>query len=146
MKLKFYNTELKPTITMLMSIKAQGRHSRAISKFVKLLSVKFDTYSKDEHDLLKEYCLVDDDGELVTTTKDGHSFVKWLPGKQTDALIAQNELSNEINVVDLTEYEPHLKHLIVALNQSDAFFNGVEAQAYDSLLDKLEAIKINENE
>lgn len=142
MKIEFYNAELKPMIEMLMGVKAKGRNSRAVSKFVKLVSAKFETYAKDEQELLKECCLVDDSGELVTTTKDGNTFVSWLPGKQTDAVIAQNELANEKNVIDLTEYEPHLKHLIVALDESDAFLSGVEAQLYDLLLDKLEDIEI----
>ncbi|ANZ98104.1 hypothetical protein BFC20_10505 [Brochothrix thermosphacta] len=144
MKIEFYNAELKPMIEMLMGVKAKGRNSRAVSKFVKLISTKFETYAKDEQELLKEYCLVDDSGELVTTTKEGNTFVSWLPGKQPDAVIAQNELANEKNVIDLTEYEPHLKHLIVALDESDAFLSGVEAQLYDLLLDKLEDIEIEE--
>ena len=144
MKIEFYNAELKPMIEMLMGVKAKGRNSRAVSKFVKLISTKFETYAKDEQELLKEYCLVDDSGELVTTTKEGNTFVTWLPGKQPDAVIAQNELANEKNVIDLTEYEPHLKHLIVALDESDAFLSGVEAQLYDLLLDKLEDIEIEE--
>ncbi len=144
MKIEFYNAELKPMIEMLMGVKAKGRNSRAVSKFVKLVSAKFETYAKDEQELLKEYCLVDDGGELVTTTKEGNTFVSWLPGKQAEAVIAQNELANEKNVIDLTEYEPHLKHLIVALDESDAFLSGVEAQLYDLLLDKLEDIEIEE--
>ncbi|WP_413491433.1 DUF1617 family protein [Brochothrix thermosphacta] len=144
MKIEFYNAELKPMIEMLMGVKAKGRNSRAVSKFVKLISTKFETYAKDEQELLKEYCLVDDSGELVTTTKEGNTFVTWLPGKQPDAVIAQNELANEKNVIDLTEYEPHLKHLIVALDESDAFLSGVEAQLYDLVLDKLEGIEIEE--
>ncbi|WP_413506338.1 DUF1617 family protein [Brochothrix thermosphacta] len=144
MKIEFYNAELKPMIEMLMNVKAKGRNSRAVSKFVKLVSTKFETYAKDEQELLKEYCLVHESGELVTTTKEGNTFVTWLPGKQPDAVIAQNELANEKNVIDLTEYEPHLKHLIVALDESDAFLSGVEAQLYDLVLDKLEGIEIEE--
>lgn len=141
MKIKLINGDLANIYNMLMKIEAKKKQARAVNKFSDRIMDKVNENKKDELELLKEYCELDEDGK-VKVDNDGNSHL--LKDKQAEGLLAINEMRNEECVIDLTEFEPFFDSLMSALNNSDALLSGLELKAYDILLDKLEEIKAKE--
>lgn len=144
MEITFKNTELVAVFNLLVRMGGKGRKARAISKFTILMQSKIEEYASFEKDLLKEYCVCDEFGEVVLSEDGKYTFID---SNTQEGLLALKELQEEICVIDLTEFSPFLEYLIEALEESDLLLAGREALAYDLLMDKLEFIKkeVNEN-
>lgn len=138
MKIIFKNVELPAVFNLLVRMGGKGRKARAISKFTIIMQSKLQEYGSFEKELLEEYCICDESGEVKVTEDGGYEF---LDGKNDDGLTALQELQEDVCVIDLTEFEPFLKYLVQALEESDLVLAGRDALAYDLLMDKLEAIE-----
>ena len=98
---------------------------------------KFEKYSTDELETLKEYCLLTENGEVDV---DENGIFTFLDGKKDEGTKALFELKNEECIVDLTEFKPFLDPLINALNNGCQDLQGVQMDVLDNLVTKLENI------
>jgi len=140
MLIKIKNTELNAIILFLNKVAAKGKEARAISKFKKLLLEKNEEFSGDEVELLKEYCVLQEDGNLQV---DENGKVTFLEEKAECGRQAHVELQEEEVAINLTAYTL-FDVLITALENTDLELSGTDADVYDLLLDKLEEIKEEE--
>lgn len=138
MQISLRNKELAPIINLLNKMTAKGRSARAISRFHKIMMNKVNEFQEDELSTFKEYCELDEKGEVIISA-DG--IVTFLDGQKEDGVNAHNELKDEINVIDLTEFEPFVEFLINALENSDSDLNITEMDTLDNLLTKLEDLR-----
>lgn len=138
MKISLKNSDLAPIVNLLNKTTAKGRAARAISRFHKIMMNKVNEFQEDELSTFKEYCELDDKGEVTIS---GNGIVTFLDGKQEEGLEAHNELKEEVNIIDLTEYEPFIDFLISALENSDSDLNITEMDTLDNLLTKLEELR-----
>lgn len=119
------------------AIKAKGRKSRALVKFGKILTAKIQDLQEEEKALIAEYFEVGTDGNAK---QDDEGNPIALEGADTtvysDEWVA---LHKEESVIDLTEYQPYMEHLMAALEDWDEPINGFDAVMYDELLDILES-------
>lgn len=124
---------------LISAVKAKGRQSRAITKFGKLLTEKLAELQEDEKELISQYYEVDGDGNAK---KDDDGNLVLLDGAILEGYDADwNDLHAEQVVINMTEYQPHLTHLITCLLDWDQELSGVDAVVYDELLDLLEGIE-----
>lgn len=137
MKIKFEKGKVAGFYNLIMIVKVKGRKARALAKFGKLLDPKVKELLEDERALIAEYYEVGDDGNSKKD-KDGKPIL--LEGADGEAYQKEWEsLHEEDMVVDLTEYEPYMEHLLAGLNDWDEPINGMDALVYDELLDILES-------
>ena len=123
---------------LISDVKAKGRQSRAITKFRKLLTEKLAELQDDEKLLIAQYYEVDDEGNAK---KDDEGNPISLEDVDTDSYTEDwDDLHDESVVIDLTEYQPYLPHLISSLLDWDQELSGANAVIYDELLDLLEEI------
>lgn len=137
MQLVLKNKELTSIIKLLNVTTAKGRDARAVARFRKIMMDKLNVYHEEEMAMFKEYCELNEDGEVIVS--DG--TVTFLDGKRDDCLQAQEELINEENIVDLTEFEPFIEFLMSALENSESNLNISEMDTLDNLLTKLEELR-----
>lgn len=137
MQLVLKNKELTSIIKLLNVTTAKGRSARAVARFRKIMMDKLNVYHEEEIGMFKEYCKLNEDGEVIVS--DG--TVTFLKGEKDNCLQAQEELINEENIVDLTEFEPFIEFLMSALENSESNLNISEMDTLDNLLTKLEELR-----
>lgn len=127
---------------LISAVKAKGRQSRAVTKFGKLLTEKLGELQSDEKSLIAQYYEVDEDGNAK---KDSDGNLVLLDDAILEDCDAEwNNLHAEQTVINITEYQPHLTHLITCLLDWDQELSGVDAVIYNELLDLLETIEIKD--
>lgn len=137
MELLLKNADVVPFVNLLQGAVASGKEARAVARFRKILMNKFEQYSTDELETLKEYCLLTENGEVDV---DENGIFTFLDGKKDEGTKALFELKNEECIVDLTEFKPFLDPLINALNNGCQDLQGVQMDVLDNLVTKLENI------
>lgn len=138
------NRELLLYYQILSAVKAKGRKARAISKLKKLFGLKIEGWQEDQRILIGEHYVQDKDGN-AKSDDDGKLLLQ--PGGDRQVYLHEREeLDNEESIVDLTEFNPYMEHLIAALEEWDEPINGADADVYDELMDKLEVLKIKDAE
>lgn len=121
---------------LISAVKAKGRQSRAVTKFGKLLTEKLGELQSDEKSLIAQYYEVDEDGNAK---KDSDGNLVLLDDAILEDYDAEwDDLHEETTVIDLTEYQPHLQHLIAGLLDWNQVLSGADAVIYDELMDQLE--------
>lgn len=143
MKLKLLNGELAPFLNLISGTIASGKKARSVSRFKKILLAKFEAYSEEEREILKEYAVLDGNGEA--SIGEGGS-INFIPEKKAEGIKALMEFRNEELVISLVEFEPNLANLISALEESEQKLTGGQMDVLDELLTKLEELgKDDEN-
>lgn len=138
MKIELHNYELISWLNLLSGTTAKGKQARAVARFKKILLDKFELYREDELDLLKGFCVLNKNNE-VDVSEDG-TFT-FLDGKKIEGSQALIELKNEEVVIDLTEFEPFVDSLVLALDNSEQELIGEQMNVLDELVVKLENLK-----
>lgn len=133
--LKFKNNELVNVANFLVSIPLKSKASRARTALVQKLSLKNDEFRKFQKELLEKYAQKDDSGELI---QDENGSYPWIKETKAEAVEALTELNNEEVYINIEEYRPNMKLLILALDNLDMELSGQEAVAYNLLMDQLE--------
>ncbi|SOB47832.1 conserved hypothetical protein [Lactococcus piscium] len=124
---------------LISAVKAKGRQSRAVTKFGKLLTKKLAELQEDEKELIARFFEVTEDGNAK---KDDEGNLVLLDGAILEDYDAEwDDLHAESVVIDLTEYQTYLTHLITCLLDWDQELSGVDAVIYNELLDLLEGIE-----
>lgn len=129
---------------LISAVKAKGRQSRAVTKFGQILTEKLTELQEDEKSLIAQYYEVDGDGNA---NKDDEGNLVSLDGVNSDSYTEDwSDLHAEATVIDLTEYQTYLTHLISGLLDWDQELSGADAIIYDELLDLLEGIETKDAE
>ena len=123
MKLSIVNKDLKKTVEFLSDIELSGRSSRARVKLNDRLSEKLTDFSVEFSKMKQTF------DEL----KDTEQYEKL--DNQIEQL---NELTSEVSIVDMGEYEHLLGSLKTDLEDYPHVLKGDDAVAHDIVLDALE--------
>lgn len=122
---------------LAQNVKAKGRKARALVKFGKLVAIKVQELQDEEKALNAEYYEVDETGN---GKRDEKGELIALEGADTEVYSTEwTALHEEKVIIDLTEYQPYMEHLLAGLNDWDEPINGMDALVYDELLDILES-------
>lgn len=136
MKIILKNEMLVASINFLQSIKLKGKASRARTKLVNLITESVSQLSESELALMKEYGELDDQGEPIKLENGNYKIKKATNSefqKEHAALLREDaEISGPT-------YADHLKDCLDFLDNYDGELSGTDAQAYDVLLDAMEA-------
>ena len=129
MKLSIVNKDLKKTVEFLNGIELSGKSSRARVKLNDRLSEKLTDFSVEFSKMKQTF------DEL----KDTEQYEKL------DNQIKQlNELTSEVSVVDMGEYEHLLGSLKTDLEDYPHVLKGDDAVAHDIVLDALEGNNVTQ--
>ena len=134
MQVKIENQKLAQSINLLYNLSLKGKQSRHRSKFIKTLQERLQEFVRDEKELLKEHCNLDENGNPKTI----ENGTKW-DVKDLDAFVKEKkELYEEERVFDGGDAQEMLKTVKEVLLNCDKEFTGAEAEIYDYLCDQFE--------
>ena len=129
MKLSIVNKDLKKTVEFLSDIELSGKSSRARVKLNDRLSEKLTDFSVEFSKMKQTF------DEL----KDTEQYEKL--DNQIEQL---NELTSEVSIVDMGEYEHLLGSLKTDLEDYPHVLKGDDAVAHDIVLDALEGNNVTQ--
>jgi len=136
MKIKLENRHIITLIPFLQSMKLRGERSRARSKFLALAMTSYESLHLSEVELLKEYAVLDESGELLQT--DGAFTLKEETALEYH--IEREKLFSEIAEIEGGTYTAHLELMRQILDDYDEDLSGETATLYDALWDSLEVV------
>jgi hypothetical protein len=136
MKIKLENRHIITLIPFLQSMKLRGERSRARSKFLALAMTSYESLHSSEVELLKEYAVLDESGELLQT--DGAFTLKEETALEYH--IEREKLFSEIAEIEGGTYTAHLELMRQILDDYDEDLSGETATLYDALWDSLEVV------
>lgn len=130
MKITMKNRDLAKAIRFLNSLNLKGKDSRSRSKFIRLLEKYFEELKDDELELLKEFNLLDENGNIKQETNDTESIRLF----NTE----QEKLYSEQVVINCEDNIDRMNTLKEVLENLDTELSGDDAYIYDYLLDEME--------
>ena len=130
MKITMKNRDLAKAINFLNSLNLKGKDSRSRSKFIRLLEKYFEELKDDELELLKEFDLLDENGNIKQDTNDTDSIRLFN--------IEQEKLYSEQVVINCEDIIDRMNTLKEVLENLDTELSGDDAYIYDYLLDEIE--------
>ena len=136
MKLKLANKHLILLVPFLQGLKLKGERSRARSKFLALAMTSYESLHLSEVELLKEYAVLDESGELLQT--DGAFTLKEETAFEYH--IEREKLFSEIAEIEGGTYTAHLELMRQILADYDEDLSGENAALYDALCDSFEEV------
>lgn len=131
MKISLKNSELAVAIKFMKEMPLKGTDSRHRTKFVKLLTSAYEDFSESEKELLKEFNLLDEAGNIIEADKQSVADVQAF-------LVPQKELYAEQVVIEGGQYANNITEIPRILKEYDGELDGAEADIYDTLLDEFE--------
>lgn len=130
MKITMKNKDLAKAINFLNSLNLKGKDSRSRSKFIRLLEKYFEELKDDELELLREFDLLDENGNIKQDTSDTDSIRLFN--------IEQEKLYSEQVVINCEDIIDRMNTLKEVLENLDTELSGDDAYIYDYLLDEIE--------
>lgn len=137
MQVKIKNAYLGQAISLLFNLSLKGKQSRHRTKFIKLLDARLKEYAESEMELLKEYAVLDDKGEIVQT-EDKKGVKLKDPGQAAECQKELEELREEELVIEGGDAQGMLKTVKAVLDECDKEFKGAEATTYDYLCEQFD--------
>lgn len=131
MFIKIANKNLGKTMQLLINLDLKGRKSRMRTRLVRLIEQQLERVSKEEHDMLLEYCKIDGNGnpkiteEGIWDLKEDASFEEFVKDR--------TEFSTEKVLIGGLEYKDALQSVGESLLDSEETYSGEEAFFYDEL-------------
>ena len=135
MRIQLKNQYLVPLIPFLRDIKLRGERSRARSKFLALALVAYGALHESEVDLLKEYAVLDENGN-PKAAEDGSFSLR--DGVLGEYMAERNKLFNEVAEIDGGTYAEHFALMRRILLDYDEELIGENAELYNALCDAFE--------
>ena len=135
MNIKLKNRYLVPLVPFLQGMKLKGAQSRARSKFLNLALGAYEQLHASELELVKEYAVLDADGEPVCA-EDGSFTLR--DGTAKDYVLERGKLFSEVAEIEGGTYTTHLETMQQVLADYDAELDGDTAALYDALMDAFE--------
>lgn len=130
MKITMKNRDLAKAIKFLNSLNLKGKDSRSRSKFIRLLERYFEELKDDELELLREFDLLDENGNIKQDTDDTNSIRLF----NTE----QEKLYSEQVVINCEDIIDRMNTLKDVLENLDTELSGDDAYIYDYLLDEMD--------
>lgn len=124
------NRDLAKAIKFLNSLNLKGKDSRSRSKFIRLLEQYFEELKDDELELLKEFDLLDENGNIKQELNDTDSIRLF----NTE----QEKLYSEQVIINCEDNIDRMNTLKEVLENLDTELSGDDAYIYDYLLDEME--------
>ena len=124
------NRDLAKAIKFLNSLNLKGKDSRSRSKFIRLLERYFEELKDDELELLREFDLLDENGNIKQDTDDTNSIRLF----NTE----QEKLYSEQVVINCEDIIDRMNTLKDVLENLDTELSGDDAYIYDYLLDEMD--------
>ena len=135
MRICLKNHYIVPLIPFLQGMKLKGERSRARSKFLPLAMERYAALHESEVELLKEYAVLDADGNPKATEDGGYTLKESTAGEYR---IERNKLFNEVAEIEGGTYTEHLTLMRRILTEYDEELEGENAALYDALCDAFE--------
>ena len=120
------------TISDNRGMKLKGERSRARSKFLTLAMIAYNDLHESELELLKEYAVLDDDGN-PKAAENGTFTLKEETVKEY--IVERDKLFSEIAEIEGGTYTAHLTVMKQILADYDDELDGDTAALYDALWD-----------
>lgn len=139
LEVKIKNNMLNETIDFFFGMSLKGKESRMRTRFIKLLSTEVERVAEEENGILKEYCVLNDDGELEQN-EDGTAIIK--KGKEEVLMDERLELLNEEFIIDDSNSQNMLMTVRKILDDCDMELSERKAVLYDYLC---EQFKVDED-
>lgn len=130
MNITMKNRDLAKAINFLNSLNLKGKDSRSRSKFIRLLEKYFEELKDDELELLREFNLLDENGNIKQDTDDTESIRLFN--------IEQEKLYSEKVVINCEDIIDRMITLKEVLENLDTELSGDDAYIYDYVLDEME--------
>ena len=136
MFIKIANKNLGKTMQLLINLDLKGRKSRMRTRVVRLIEQQLERVSKEEHDMLVEYCKIDGNGhpkiteEGIWDLKDEVSMEEFVKDR--------TEFSTEEVLIGGPEYKDALESVGDSLLNSEETYSGEEAFFYDEICELFE--------
>jgi hypothetical protein len=135
MRIKLQNKHIVTLIPFLQSMKLRGERSRARSKFLEIAMKSYYSLHESEVELLKEYAVLDDLGEL----KQSENGFTLKEETAREYLIERDKLFSEVAEIEGGTYTSHLELMRQILADYDEELDGDNAALYDALWDAFES-------
>lgn len=138
MELRIKNRLIVAIHKFLYEIPLKGKQSRHRTRFIKKLENKLQEVQQEEHEIRKQYCILDDDGEPKTTELPNNqvSLVFEDNNKKQDYWRERHELMDEEFIIDDADSQAMLDTIKIVLHGYDGEMSGDDADVYDYLCEK----------
>ena len=136
MKIKLKNQHIITLIPFLQNMKLRGERSRARSKFLALAMDYYYSLHESEVELLKEYAVLDENGE----PKQGENGFTLKSETALEYLTERDKLFSEVAEIEGGTYTSHLELMRQILADYDEELDGDNAALYDALCDAFEGV------
>ncbi|REK76305.1 hypothetical protein [Paenibacillus paeoniae] len=138
-KIKFFIHELEYALLFLYELKLIDYHSRMKTRFIKLLTDRFQQYKEEYLELVKEHAHLDENGEPLLIEDGSHNRYDI---KDMDKFkLALIPLLEEEFIIDINE---HNQKMIQSVTESilhcGLSFGGQDQFLYESLCSKFEEL------
>lgn len=135
MEVRIKNRLITPIVKFLYELKLKGKQSRHRSRFIKKLEDKLQDIQVEEHEIRKQHCNLDENGEPKTTKMpDGQDI--WDIADLQGFVRDRNEMMDEEYVIDDTDSQIMLETLKLILDEFDDEISGDDADVYDYLCEQ----------
>lgn len=135
MKLTLQNSELALAINFLNAMEiTKNEDSRCRSKFVKLLFEAADALGEEEKELLAQYNLLTETGEMVEEKLRDKDSVRMFN-------MEQRKLLKEEVVIEGGMFARNIEKMPKILRNYEGTLSGDDAYIYDRLLDEFEKVE-----
>jgi len=141
MRIKLENHHLIPLIPFLQGMKLKGEKSRARSKFLALATEAYASLHESELALLKEYAVLDGNGnpaENADAGNPGGSTFRLKEESVKEYYAEREKLFKEVAEIEGGTYTAHLALMRQILADYDEDLEGENAALYDALCDAFE--------
>ena len=135
MKIKLENRHIITLIPFLQGMKLKGERSRARSKFLSLAMEYYTSLHESEVELLREYAVLDDNGEPLSDKEGGFSIREEC---LREYFTERTKLFSEVAEIEGGTYTSHLALMREILAEYDEDLCGENAALYDALFDAFE--------
>lgn len=139
LEVKIKNNMLNEAVDFFFGMTLKGKESRMRTRFIKLISSEVERVAEEEREILKEYCVLNDDGELEQN-EDGTAIIK--KGKEEVLMDERLELLNEEFIIDDSNSQNMLMTVRKILDECDMDLSERKAVLYDYLC---EQFKVDED-
>jgi hypothetical protein len=143
MRIRLRNRHIVSLVPFLQGMKLKGERSRARSKFLNLAMDAYASLHDSELDLLREYAVLDADGE-PKVSEDGSFSLRG--GSAKGYLAEREKLFSEVAEIEGGTYTSHLEVMRQALADYCEDLSGDEAALYDALMDAFEEVKADDDQ
>lgn len=138
--MKMRNEDLIGFVDFIMNEEVTPKLSRMRSRFVKIAKERIQQNDEDRMEIIKQYCEVDEQGELVTVT-DEEGNARYKIENMDEFNKEFSELMSEYFIVEDNETNKEMLECVKAIvHNTTKMLKGQEALQYDRWCDIVEGL------